>query len=744
MQSPAQSLEPDEDEGLTHDRYMAMWREWVDNYGDARKQHFKDEEYYDGDVKGTGEGHWTATELKILADRRQPPSVFNFIKDVVNAIAGVEQRSRSEPRALPRGPRHQKSSEIATDCLRYLKEQTRLPMISANGFLDALKIGYAASEISGDKDHVAETPIFWKDFFFDWRSRMFDYSDANYLGVAKWLDLEVAIQTYVPPEPEQPEIPPKPEDPAMLQPWARYVQGLIDRWNAEKARRQKIIEDLEATASGSALADQDYDEDDHSMCFGDPKRKRVFVVDMWHRDPKKGWYRCVFTGKGKLFTQAATRVEKDAWGRKVKVHPIKAFSLYCSKDGWRYGEIRGMRSPQDEVNMRRSKALHLLSVNQIINRTGNVAEDGGKETLRKEAARPDGYMEVPDPSMFRIEKNLDLAAGQQRLGEEARAFLETKGPNPQLRGEQGQASSGRALLALQQAGLGILGPIFDRFHDWEDRRYRGLWFCVQQEWTEPMYIRVTDDKNAARFAAVNGAPVIHQDNGNTPEAGIGHNGGPPMTPEDMMGGIGMGGAMPPQMPNGGPMMGAAGAMPPGMPGMGAPQPEQTGPMLAELDMDIIIDRAPEAATLQAEQFEELAKLAQTGMLGPPGNPDIARMLITASALPTKTELLDMLDKMAQQPQGPSPQEKAMLAKLAAEIERLTAQAQKDKAGAAKIAAEIPGAQADAAKTGAEARTANVEATMTEVSAANALAGFGSPMIDPLAAAAPSGAIGLSP
>jgi hypothetical protein len=39
--------------------------------------------------------------------------------------------------------------------------------------------------------------------------------------------------------------------------------------------------------------------------------------------------------------------------------PIYAFSVHVSKDLWRYGEVRGMRSTQDEVNFRLSKKMRL-------------------------------------------------------------------------------------------------------------------------------------------------------------------------------------------------------------------------------------------------------------------------------------------------------------------------------------------------------------------------------------------------
>jgi len=739
--------EPEYD-GFELKRYHEMWKEAVDDYADPRAQHYRDEEYYDGDVKGTGWGHWTQAELEKLSGRNQPPTTRNLIERKVNAVAGVEQRARSEPRALPRTPKDQKSAEIATDCLRFIKERTRWEFKKADAFIEALKVGFAAVEIGGAEDHVPVTPIDWKDFFFDPRARRPDFSDARYLGVAKWVDKDVALATYVPPKPPEPQplpppqLPPQPADPALAAEWARYAQSVIAQWEAANEqqqaeylkaceRRDEIIGVIESTSDGEGsigAINADQFEDRPSNHFCDRSRRRIFIVDMWHREPTRGWYRCVFTGAGKLFTEEASLIETDDWGRKVKTHPIVAFSLFVSRDLWRYGLVRGMRSPQDEVNFRLSKMLHWLMVNQLFYEPG-AFEDGNVENVRREINKPDGVIPVRDVNKIKVERGLDVVAALGAAGEDARQFLEMGGPNPQLQGEQGRATSGRAVLALQQAGLGQLGPIFDRLYEWELRCYRAMWSRVQQFWRAPMYVRVTDDKNAAKFAAVNGARVIHADNGNQqqppggqppmapmqggPELGamLGHNGGPPMAPEDM---------------------------------------GETGPMLAELDMDIIIDRAPEAATLQAEQFEELAKLAQAGVLGAPGNPEIGRMLITASALPTKTELLDMLDRMAKQPQKPDPMMVAELKELAAKVELIIAQRDKTRAETAATGAKIPETQARTALTAAEARTANVGATMSEIGASEALSfgaliqPGGSPVIDPLAAAAPPGAVGLPP
>ena len=108
MYSPDDSAEQEpEYEGLAFDQYTTWWREAVDGYAEPRKQHIRDEEYYDGDIKGTGWGHWTESQLTKLGIRNQPPVTRNIVCRKVNAICGVEQRSRSEPRALPRTPKDQ-------------------------------------------------------------------------------------------------------------------------------------------------------------------------------------------------------------------------------------------------------------------------------------------------------------------------------------------------------------------------------------------------------------------------------------------------------------------------------------------------------------------------------------------------------------------------------------------------------------------------------------------------------------
>jgi hypothetical protein len=722
------SMSPEDGEeydGLGIETYKRYWQEYVSDSAEPRRQSFIDQDYYDGDVTGTGLGHYTQGELDKFALRNQPPTVFNLIQRQVDSISGVEQRARSEPRAKPRTPKDQKGSEVGTDVLRFVKDQSRLSMIKANAFLDALKSGTAAVEIGSGSRTVPISQIESRDFFYDPRSRRYDFSDARFLGSAKWLDEDVALSIYLPPRPqepppipEQPAIPEPPEDPYLYAQWeplamqavalwrqqAAAVEAAQQQYERDVAEYERIKTAIQSTMAGSPageLADSGWDDLPNSSMLGDTTRRRVFVIDMWHRDPKKGWFRCVFTGGGKLFTEAATVL--DDMGRPT--HPIVAFSLYVSRRNWRYGVIRNMRSPQDETNKRRSKSLHLLTTNQIIMEQG-ASVDGNDENLRAEAARPDGKMVVRPNARFELVKNLDLAQGQKAMGDEAKFFLENLGPNPQLRGEQGQASSGRAILALQQAGLGALGPVFDRFYDWELRVYRAIWSRIKQFWNEEMYVRITDDEGQEQFVGVNGARAPRNPR-NPPQAGAA-----PVMP-------GGPGAMPPTGAMAQPMMGHNGG-----PMMEAEDMGEPGPMLGELDFDIVIDRSPEAATLQAEQFETLGQLAASGMPIPPD------VIIEASSLPNKQMLLDKLKKAGE---GPNPQQQAQmeevrakLAEVVASVEKMKSETRKNDAQTAQIIAETRNTNADTTLSGME-RTAALMRPQAPSAPPAATGDFGPPL-----------------
>jgi len=121
------------------------------------------------------------------------------------------------------------------------------------------------------------------------------------------------------------------------------------------------------------------------------------------------------------------------------------------------------------------------------------------------------------------------------------------------------------------------------------------------------------------------------------------------------------------------------------------QPVMQNPV-AQMDVDIIIDEAPDVVTLRQEEFEQLSTLAQQGIPIPP------EMLIEASSVRNKKRLLEAMKAQQEaerqaQAAAMQAQAAAMQAETQAKVITAQAKAELDSARAQKTMAETPGAAA---------------------------------------------------
>jgi hypothetical protein len=197
---------------------------------------------------------------------------------------------------------------------------------------------------------------------------------------------------------------------------------------------------------------------------------------------------------------------------------------------------------------------------------------------------------------------------------------------------QGQESkqSGRAQQVAQQAGVMQLGPVLDNLRHWQHRVMVAVWNRVKQFWTEETWIRVTDNENT-RFVALNqkmtqGELVIKK----AKESGA--------SPEQLQ-------QLVQQMAQD----------PSGM-------QEVVINGTAQMDVDIVIDEAPDTVTLQSEQWLQLTELAKNGV---PIKPET---LIKASSLRNKDELVDDIEQQQKQG-GVPPQVQEEIKKIGEELQK---------------------------------------------------------------------------
>lgn len=543
--------------------YEAMLRDFEEAYDQSQVERDLAEQcrdYYDGN-------QWTQEEVELLRQRGQPVITSNRIKPKVDSVLGFEKRSRTDPRCFPRTPKHQQEAEAATDALRFICDRNRFQQLRSEVAENVLVEGCAAATVGiqkrGDDFDVVLTPVPWDRFYRDPHSRKRDFSDAKYQGVVVWLDEDEAAQMF--------------------------------------PGREEVLAGAYTTA---AEVGETYD-DRPKVTWSDTKRKRIRVLQ--HRYIKGGvWMTCVVC-RGGFLRDPQPSPYLDEYGQPEC--DLVAVSAYVSRENRRYGIVAQMLSAQDEINKRRSKALHRLSVRQVI------MSDGAVESIdaaRRELARPDGIIKVQPDSRFEVQDWTGAMTGELELLREAKGEIDTSGVNPSLQGNL-QAPSGRAQEVSQAAALSELAVVFDAMRDWSLRMYRAMWNRVRQYWTEERWIRVTDDERNMRWVGVNRpVPTWEAMARQAEEAGQ------PLPPEQV------------EAMKADPML---------------QQPVTVENAVGDLDVDIIVEEGPDSVTIQSEQFSELVELKKVDPASIP-----TKLIIEASSLRNKEKILEQMESGGVPPQ----------------------------------------------------------------------------------------------
>ena len=566
-------------------RYVQQFEASEQAGANARAESEQARDYFDGN-------QFTAAEKALLRKRKQPITPENLIKPKIEGLCGLERQSRTDPKAYPRTQSKEADANAATDTLRYVSDDQDIDIKKSRVFENMLVEGFGGVEVAVARVKGQIDPkvvrIAWERLYADPHSAAHDYSDASYVGYVTWMDVEVA---------------------------KRKWKGKDDIIDATMSR-------------GASSSFDNFDDKPKWAYWSDPKRKRVRINTHYHMVDGV-WHRCVFTLAGEL-EESAPSVFIDEDGNPE--NPLILQSAYIDRDNDRYGIVRDMIPLQDEVNKRRSKFLHMVS-NAKVRVDPGAAND--KEMIRREMARPDGVIVA---GVGEVEElgNLGKEAGQFQLLSDTRATLKGNiGPNATMQGKTSADQSGRAILALQQAGMTEMTPLLDNLRHFNLRMFRQIWNRIRQFWTAERWIRVTDDENNIRFVGLNVTQghIAMQKLGEAVKAG--------QVPMEQARQYEQQIMMDPAM-------------------------RQPANNVAELDVDIEIDEVNETPSLQAEQFEQLAQFIP--MFGSPPPPEIVELLIAASSFRDKQKLLDIVEKMKEAAQQPNPMQQIAVEGEAAKVD----------------------------------------------------------------------------
>lgn len=600
-----------------HLRYCVQaFEEAEDMTTTAREASETCRDYYNGN-------QYTAAELAALKRRGQAPVWDNHIRRKVDSICGIERRTRNDPKAFPRNPDDEQLAEAATDSLRYVADLNRFNQVRSEVFGDILIEGTGAAEViveqRGDGYEIAVKRIPWDRYFYDPHSRLLDLSDKGYDGIVVWSNADDLKRKY-------------------------------------PGREQAIESSLTIGAQG-----QTYD-DRPKYTWCDSRKKRVREVQIQYLYEGE-WWIATFTRGGFLVDPVVSPyLDKDG----NSACSIVARSGYVDRENNRYGHCKDLIPLQDEINKRRSKALHLMSQRQTF---GNKRAIPDVKAAKTQLAKPDGHVEVNDGAVFGQDFGVlptgDMAQGQVVMLEQALSAMNSTGANAAVQGKDERAQSGVALQTRIQSGAIELEPQTDGLREWTHHVYEAIWLRVRQFWTGEKWIRVTDDDRNLKWVGLNKPVTLGEKIQQLP---------------------------PEQQQAAAQRLQIAGPQDPRLQMAVATENNVNG-----LDVDIVIDEGPDIATLQSEQFQSLVELAGT----PQGQQVIPfTAIIKASSLRNKDQILDEIEKreeQAQKAQGEAQQKAAQL-------------------GEAKAVSEIRNKDADTAKKEADTQATQVQTQITGLQA----------------------------
>jgi hypothetical protein len=612
---------------------ITEFRDFTTSTSTARALAEKCRDYKNGD-------QLSEDERKALKKRKQPPVVDNKIQDKYDTLIGIEQQTRTDPKAYPRSPKHEDDADAATDALRYVKDDNAFTETTTAAFDNLIVEGLCAGEViveprKGKPPRVRMKRIRWDRTYYDPHSLELDYSDARYKGFFTWMDLDEA-----------------------------------------KVLWPKKDAELEQCFAGESVSSDGTHDDKPRFSIISDKRKRIQVFTTYYRKSDY-WMRAVWCLGGYLEGPEKSNYKDEDENPDCC---IELQAVYKDRDGNPFGAVPRWLDLQDEHNKRRSKMLHLLNTKQLHTEQGAFPD---VNKARAELHKPDGVIEYVPGMKSEIITNLDMAQGQFQLLQYTDAQLSATGPNAALMGQTGDLS-GRAKQLDQQGGMLMTAPLANALRSWKTRMYRHAWNRIRQYWTAPMWIRVTDNEDNVRFAGLNQPTTV----GELQAKKLAKQ---KLSPEQKA-------AMVQQI---------------------AADPQAIDRTIennvAEMDVDIIIDEAPDTVIVQSEEFEKLVRLAESGQVQIP-----PKALIAASQLrgQTKKQIMDEMSGANDPMQQQMAQMQARMLELEAalkeaEVRKTNAQAAKDEAAtvesqidASVKVAEFTTPQADSATGQAGAKPAS--------------------------------------
>lgn len=441
----------------------------------------EDGEFYDGI-------QWTPEQKTKLEERGQPVVTINRIKPRMDAIHGIQQALRVDTKAYPVNDKENEAQEVS-EALRAIENDNDFDQQESLAFEDQTITGRGWYKISkrwdGLKSRHSVRRAFNEDVVKDRNAREEDLSDCKRISESVMTELEDAKALF-------------PQAAEKLE-WVcdDKLADVIARTNEPRHRPDQY-----RTGAGEAFTPEDYND------FVDRERRQVRLVTTWYRtqEPKRFFYHAnlpepqdvtnedeksietlqLTYPQGEIVTQWTKKLNSITfcWNtilehkKDIRPHDEEAKFPWVYVPAYieratrlPYGLLRQMKDPQREVNKRRSKLIHLISVNGVRYEKGAFDEP---EKARNEFSKADYFIEQNPQFQVVVEKNLDVSQTHYLMLQQATQEIDNAAASKEVEGRGNSSSSGREFQMRQQQATQTIRKLFSNLR--AARRRVALYF----------------------------------------------------------------------------------------------------------------------------------------------------------------------------------------------------------------------------------------------------------------------------
>lgn len=444
-------------------------------------------------------------------DGRMPPLQYNSIKHAINWILGHFLRQSFDWQILPRTEDDVEPALRKTKLMKYINDINNATRQDYLAFSDAVKTGEGWVELAYERNNEGEFQVVyryqhWRDIILDSSCRMPDMSDATRIFRTKILDIEQLIAIF-------------PEHEAQIRNEARDREDVKNDYMAE------VYQQSRTEQAGSLFMNK--------TIHYDGTRDAIRVVECWYKHPmrvkimrgSKRWNGYVYDDKNQdhvyavntgeaylvdsvrqqtcvcLFTDTILLISEVSPYRHNRFPFVRTVAYIDDETGMPYGIIRSLRDPQMSMNVRRNKALHLLSTRRVVMDEGAVED---MNVLQNEVARADGIIVKKPNKDLEITDAPTLAESHIRFAQEDDAYIrQSSGVTGENLGLPSNATSGIAIQARQEQGTVSTLFVFENAHWALENKGKIALSLIEQFINQEMQIRITRDDNSQEYLAIN-------------------------------------------------------------------------------------------------------------------------------------------------------------------------------------------------------------------------------------------------